>query len=77
MNCVPLPTLSSLQFGPPGLACLRRCKCGGVACEARREFGRQGMLLSELGRNVWESQLCVGEGDGLGGLPQERQPAFA
>lgn len=27
--------------------------------------------------DVWEAQLCVGTDDGLGRLPQERQPAFA
>lgn len=29
------------------------------------------------GGDMWEAQLCVGEDDGLGTLPQERQPAFA
>lgn len=30
-----------------------------------------------VGGDVWEAQLCVGTDDGLGRLPQERQPAFA
>lgn len=28
------------------------------------------------GGNVWEAQLCVGDNDGLGGLPQKRQPSL-
>lgn len=81
MNCVLIPMPGSVQFCAADLACLRRCRCGGAAYEARWEFSGQGKLLSEFGGlgggDTWEAQLCVGEDDGLGALPQERQPAFA
>jgi hypothetical protein len=73
---VPVP--SSLEFCATGLTCLRRCRCGGAAC-ARWVFTRQGKLLGQFGWGGWgwEVQLRVGDNDGLGGLPQKRQPAFA
>lgn len=64
---------SSLRFCATGLTGLRRCRCGGAAF-ARWVLTRQGKLPSQFGLgegDVWEAQLCVGDNDGLGGLPLE------